>query len=155
MGCAKHANNPLIHKLPHCYAIIWAVEGGSGKMSSLSASVSHLSPSFLFLDIFTYSLTLLNYSLHPSLSFAGATVLLVNATDLDASREFGQASLIYSLEGSSQFRLNSRSGVVAWACACVSACVCTCVHTHACSKYFSGTIMFSVHPCLKGTLCRI
>lgn len=34
----------------------------------------------------------------------------MNATDLDASREFGQASLIYSLEGSSQFRLNSRSG---------------------------------------------
>ncbi|TWW78133.1 Cadherin-23 Otocadherin [Takifugu flavidus] len=43
---------------------------------------------------------------------AGATVLLVNATDLDASREFGQASLIYSLEGSSQFRLNSRSGEI-------------------------------------------
>ncbi|CAL8258339.1 unnamed protein product [Lota lota] len=41
---------------------------------------------------------------------AGATVLFVNATDLDASREFGQASLIYSLEGSSQFRLNTRSG---------------------------------------------
>ncbi|CAG04743.1 unnamed protein product, partial [Tetraodon nigroviridis] len=41
-----------------------------------------------------------------------ATVLLVNATDLDASREFGQASLIYSLEGSSQFRLNSRSGEI-------------------------------------------
>uniref|UniRef100_A0A3Q2QWK0 Cadherin-23 n=1 Tax=Fundulus heteroclitus TaxID=8078 RepID=A0A3Q2QWK0_FUNHE len=41
---------------------------------------------------------------------AGATVLVVNATDVDASREFGQASLIYSLEGSSQFRLNSRSG---------------------------------------------
>uniref|UniRef100_A0AAV2JQ63 Cadherin domain-containing protein n=1 Tax=Knipowitschia caucasica TaxID=637954 RepID=A0AAV2JQ63_KNICA len=43
---------------------------------------------------------------------AGATVLLVNATDLDASREFGQASLIYSLEGSTQFRLNSRSGEI-------------------------------------------
>uniref|UniRef100_A0A3P8WJC5 Cadherin-23 n=1 Tax=Cynoglossus semilaevis TaxID=244447 RepID=A0A3P8WJC5_CYNSE len=43
---------------------------------------------------------------------AGATVILVNATDLDASREFGQASLIYSLEGSSQFRLNSRSGEI-------------------------------------------
>uniref|UniRef100_A0A8C5FTC8 Cadherin domain-containing protein n=1 Tax=Gadus morhua TaxID=8049 RepID=A0A8C5FTC8_GADMO len=43
---------------------------------------------------------------------AGATVLFVNATDLDASREFGQASLIYSLEGSSQFRLNSRSGEI-------------------------------------------
>lgn len=51
----------------------------------------------------------------PLLFSAGATVLLVNATDLDASREFGQASLIYSLEGSSQFRLNSRSGV----CMCV------------------------------------
>ncbi|XP_056147700.1 cadherin-23 [Lampris incognitus] len=43
---------------------------------------------------------------------AGATVLFVNATDLDASREFGQASLIYSLEGSSQFRLNTRSGEI-------------------------------------------
>ncbi|XP_061913850.1 cadherin-23-like [Entelurus aequoreus] len=43
---------------------------------------------------------------------AGATVLVVNATDLDSSREFGQASLIYSLEGSSQFRLNSRSGEI-------------------------------------------
>lgn len=50
------------------------------------------------------------HPLPPSLA-TGATVLLVNATDLDASREFGQASLIYSLEGSSQFRLNSRSGV--------------------------------------------
>lgn len=46
------------------------------------------------------------------LSSKGATVLVVNATDLDASREFGQASLIYSLEGSSQFRLNSRSGML-------------------------------------------
>lgn len=44
-------------------------------------------------------------------------MLLVNATDLDASREFGQASLIYSLEGSSQFRLNSRSGM--WERVCV------------------------------------
>ncbi|TNN35520.1 Cadherin-23 [Liparis tanakae] len=47
-----------------------------------------------------------------ALKHSGATVLLVNATDLDASREYGQASLIYSLEGSSQFRLNSRSGEV-------------------------------------------
>ncbi|MEQ2248606.1 Cadherin-23, partial [Ilyodon furcidens] len=46
----------------------------------------------------------------PENLIAGATVLVVNATDLDSSREFGQASLIYSLEGSSQFRLNSRSG---------------------------------------------
>ncbi|XP_071009786.1 cadherin-23 [Oncorhynchus clarkii lewisi] len=43
---------------------------------------------------------------------AGATVVFVNATDLDASREFGQASLIYSLQGSSQFRLNTRSGEI-------------------------------------------
>uniref|UniRef100_A0A671QN41 Cadherin-23-like n=1 Tax=Sinocyclocheilus anshuiensis TaxID=1608454 RepID=A0A671QN41_9TELE len=43
---------------------------------------------------------------------AGATVLFVNATDLDASREFGQVSLIYSLQGSSQFRLNTRSGEI-------------------------------------------
>ncbi|XP_061601899.1 cadherin-23 [Cololabis saira] len=48
----------------------------------------------------------------PENIIAGATVVLVNATDLDASREFGQASLIYSLEGSSQFRLNSRSGEI-------------------------------------------
>uniref|UniRef100_A0A3B3CED5 Cadherin-23 n=1 Tax=Oryzias melastigma TaxID=30732 RepID=A0A3B3CED5_ORYME len=48
----------------------------------------------------------------PENIIAGATVLVVNATDLDASREFGQASLIYSLEGSSQFRLNSRSGEI-------------------------------------------
>ncbi|GAA6098060.1 cadherin-23 isoform X1 [Tachysurus ichikawai] len=43
---------------------------------------------------------------------AGATVLFVTATDLDASREFGQASLIYSLQGPSEFRLNTRSGEV-------------------------------------------
>ncbi|KAI1894530.1 hypothetical protein AGOR_G00116740, partial [Albula goreensis] len=43
---------------------------------------------------------------------AGATVLFVNATDQDASREFGQASLIYSLEGSSKFRLNTRTGEI-------------------------------------------
>ncbi|XP_061083448.1 cadherin-23 [Conger conger] len=43
---------------------------------------------------------------------AGATVLFVNASDRDASREFGQASLIYSLEGSSKFRLNARSGEI-------------------------------------------
>ncbi|XP_041116855.1 cadherin-23-like isoform X4 [Polyodon spathula] len=48
----------------------------------------------------------------PENIIAGATVLFVNATDLDASREFGQASLIYSLEGSSQFRLNTRSGEI-------------------------------------------
>ncbi|KAK1791202.1 hypothetical protein P4O66_013223 [Electrophorus voltai] len=43
---------------------------------------------------------------------AGATVLFVTATDRDASREFGQASLIYSLQGPSEFRLNTRSGEV-------------------------------------------
>uniref|UniRef100_A0A8C2JA51 Cadherin-23 n=1 Tax=Cyprinus carpio TaxID=7962 RepID=A0A8C2JA51_CYPCA len=48
----------------------------------------------------------------PENIIAGATVLFVNATDLDASREFGQVSLIYSLQGSSQFRLNTRSGEI-------------------------------------------
>ncbi|CAK6436391.1 unnamed protein product [Pipistrellus nathusii] len=41
---------------------------------------------------------------------AGATVLILNATDLDRSREYGQESIIYSLEGSSQFRIGARSG---------------------------------------------
>ncbi|XP_019902910.3 cadherin-23 isoform X4 [Esox lucius] len=48
----------------------------------------------------------------PENIIAGATVVFVNATDLDASPEFGQASLIYSLQGSSQFRLNTRSGEI-------------------------------------------
>ncbi|KAK2492955.1 hypothetical protein MC885_005739 [Smutsia gigantea] len=43
---------------------------------------------------------------------AGATVLFVDATDLDRSREYGQESIIYSLEGSSQFRINARSGEI-------------------------------------------
>lgn len=44
MGCAKHADNPLIHKPTHCYAIIWAVNGGGEKISSLNAiSVCSLS----------------------------------------------------------------------------------------------------------------
>ena len=68
----------------------------------------------------------------PSLYSTGATVLLVNATDLDASREFGQASLIYSLEGSSQFRLNSRSGVCVSVCVCVFVCVCMRVCASVC-----------------------
>ncbi|XP_067828429.1 cadherin-23-like [Heptranchias perlo] len=42
----------------------------------------------------------------------GATVLFVTATDLDQSREYGQESIIYSLEGSSQFRINTRSGEI-------------------------------------------
>lgn len=71
---------------------------------SVSVHFFFLSPTLWVATFF------LSHSLHPSLS-SGATVLLVNATDLDASREFGQASLIYSLEGSSQFRLNSRSGM--------------------------------------------
>lgn len=37
-------------------------------------------------------------------------MLFLNATDLDGSREYGQESIIYSLEGSSQFRISSRSG---------------------------------------------
>lgn len=41
---------------------------------------------------------------------SGATVLLLNATDLDRSREYGQESIIYTLEGSPQFRINARSG---------------------------------------------
>ncbi|KAJ8014080.1 hypothetical protein DPEC_G00036540 [Dallia pectoralis] len=48
----------------------------------------------------------------PENIIAGATVVFVNSTDLDASPEFGQASLIYSLQGSSQFRLNTRSGEI-------------------------------------------
>uniref|UniRef100_A0A2K5YWL8 Cadherin-23 n=1 Tax=Mandrillus leucophaeus TaxID=9568 RepID=A0A2K5YWL8_MANLE len=43
---------------------------------------------------------------------AGATVLFLNATDLDRSREYGQESIIYSLEGSAQFRINARSGEI-------------------------------------------
>ncbi|XP_060225471.1 cadherin-23 isoform X2 [Meriones unguiculatus] len=43
---------------------------------------------------------------------AGATVLFLNATDLDRSREYGQESIIFSLEGSSQFRINARSGEI-------------------------------------------
>ncbi|XP_044516180.1 cadherin-23 [Gracilinanus agilis] len=44
--------------------------------------------------------------------FVSATVLFLNATDLDRSREYGQESIIYSLEGSSQFRINARSGEI-------------------------------------------
>lgn len=100
-------------------------------MNSISLLLVSLSLSFLFLDMASFCfphtqhflptfLFSVNFSfcLTPSIPLlfsTGATVLLVNATDLDASREFGQASLIYSLEGSSQFRLNSRSGV----CMCV------------------------------------
>ncbi|KFQ25395.1 Cadherin-23, partial [Merops nubicus] len=43
---------------------------------------------------------------------AGATVLFLNATDMDRSREYGQDSIIYSLEGSSHFRINARSGEI-------------------------------------------
>lgn len=41
-------------------------------------------------------------------------MLFLNATDLDRSREYGQESIIYSLEGSSQFRINARSGEPPW-----------------------------------------
>lgn len=37
-------------------------------------------------------------------------MLFLNATDLDRSREYGQESIIYSLEGSFQFRISARSG---------------------------------------------
>lgn len=50
------------------------------------------------------------HSLHLPYLPEGATVLFLNATDLDRSREYGQESIIYSLEGSSQFRINARSG---------------------------------------------
>ncbi|XP_029464800.1 cadherin-23 isoform X2 [Rhinatrema bivittatum] len=43
---------------------------------------------------------------------AGATVLFLNATDRDRSREYGQDSIIYSLDGSPQFRINARSGEI-------------------------------------------
>ncbi|XP_060710121.1 cadherin-23 [Hemiscyllium ocellatum] len=48
----------------------------------------------------------------PENIIAGATVLFVSASDLDQSREYGQESIIYSLEGSSQFRINTRSGEI-------------------------------------------
>lgn len=131
--CAKHADNPLIHKPTHCHAISATVDGGGGEKNEchftaaclskfvfpfpgydifLFSHTQHVLPTFLFSVNFSFCLT----PPTPLLFSTGATVLLVNATDLDASREFGQASLIYSLEGSSQFRLNSRSGV----------CVCVC-----------------------------
>lgn len=54
---------------------------------------------------------LLNYSSSNfSYFLQGATVLFLNATDFDRSREYGQESIIYSLEGSSHFRINARSG---------------------------------------------
>ncbi|XP_053548000.1 cadherin-23 [Bombina bombina] len=43
---------------------------------------------------------------------AGATVLFLTAIDLDRSREFGQESIIYSLDGPPQFRINARSGEI-------------------------------------------
>lgn len=52
----------------------------------------------------------LHLSFPVSVLFQGATVLFLNATDLDRSREYGQESIIYSLEGSSHFRINARSG---------------------------------------------
>lgn len=134
MCCAKHADNPLIHKPTHCHAISGTVDGGGGgEMDAISLQLVSLHLSFFFLDMTYFCFLFSSYTTPPppfSVNFSfsrtpsipllfstGATVLLVNATDLDASREFGQASLIYSLEGSSQFRLNSRSGV----------CMCVCV----------------------------
>lgn len=135
MGSAKQADNPLIHKPTRCHAISRVVDGGGEEISSMNAISVHLQLVSLWLPLsFTYfshgsvsqfSLSFLfSFFSHsgscnflpprlPSLRSppTGATVLLVNATDLDASREFGQASLIYSLEGSTQFRLNSRSGL--------------------------------------------
>lgn len=47
-------------------------------------------------------------------------MLFLNATDLDRSREYGQESIIYSLEGSSHFRINARSGEPPCACSLFS-----------------------------------
>lgn len=37
MGCAKQADNPLIHKPPHCHAISRVVDGGGEDISSVYA----------------------------------------------------------------------------------------------------------------------
>lgn len=121
MCCAKHADNPLIHKPTHCHGISDAMDGGGReKMNAISLLLGSPSLPFPECDVCLFSHYSNIFPHFPPLNFlpaipllfsTGATVLLVNATDLDASREFGQASLIYSLEGSSQFRLNSRSGV--------------------------------------------
>lgn len=123
MCCAKHADNPLIHKPTQCHAISSTVDGGGGKNECHFTATCFYKTAFPFpgYDTFLFSphfppFCELSFCPPSLLLFStGATVLVVNATDLDASREFGQASLIYSLEGSSQFRLNSRSGV----CMCI------------------------------------
>ncbi|XP_062319241.1 cadherin-23 isoform X1 [Osmerus eperlanus] len=106
------ANSPLDYeKVPEgiIYLTVMARDGGN---PSLNSSVS------VTIEMFdendnppTFSQQSYIVKISENI-IAGATVVFVNATDLDASREFGQASLIYSLEGSSQFRLNARSGEI-------------------------------------------
>lgn len=63
-------------------------------------------------------------------------MLILNATDLDRSREYGQESIIYSLEGSSQFRIGARSGEPPALTFCTSADSCsarTCLWVRASS----------------------
>lgn len=124
MGSAKQPDNPLIHKPTCCRAISAAAVGGGEDISFASLSLKLVS-FFFFISLLTSSVgcnfpLFMSHLLPPPNFLTGATVLVVNATDLDASREFGQASLIYSLEGSSQFRLNSRSGRIVDVNKCVT-----------------------------------
>uniref|UniRef100_S4RP29 Cadherin-related 23 n=1 Tax=Petromyzon marinus TaxID=7757 RepID=S4RP29_PETMA len=86
---------------------IMALDGGSPPLNSTVTAIVEVfdendnSPIF---DRNSYSIAI------PENILAGATVLYVNATDGDQSPEYGQLSLIYSLEGSTQFRINARSG---------------------------------------------
>ncbi|XP_078716087.1 cadherin-23 [Lampetra fluviatilis] len=88
---------------------IMALDGGSPPLNSTVTAIVEVfdendnSPIF---DRNSYSIAI------PENILAGATVLYVNATDGDQSPEYGQLSLIYSLEGSTQFRINARSGDV-------------------------------------------
>uniref|UniRef100_A0A8C7X9S3 Cadherin domain-containing protein n=1 Tax=Oryzias sinensis TaxID=183150 RepID=A0A8C7X9S3_9TELE len=96
------------------YLTVMAKDGGNPALNStvaVTVEVMVSNNTTRFFSLLTSSVvTFLYITFAPP--YTGATVLVVNATDLDASREFGQASLIYSLEGSSQFRLNSRSGEI-------------------------------------------
>lgn len=89
MCCAKHADNPLIHKPTHCHAISGTVDGGGGeKKNAISLLLVSVSLSFLFLDMtyfcfphtqhflptfpFSVNFFFLSYSLHsPPLLYRG------------------------------------------------------------------------------------
>lgn len=59
--CAKHADNPLIHKPTHCHAISATVDGGGGeKMNAISLLLVSLSLSFLFQDMTYFCFPILN-----------------------------------------------------------------------------------------------